>query len=259
MQILYSKSDPAGVNIARCLKSLIEKGDSSISEKDLNETKESLLYSDDLVRKIEDEFVLFASKHKSESGKPSFTVHVPGNWGKAEMGGKDREISFSDPIRMKALVMLLNERNGKMKLDMNVTMEVDHHGPLCMKPCAFVEIGSSEKEWKNEKYAEVVAEIINEFEEFTEKIEVREISVGVGGGHYCPAFNKHEIEGKIAFAHIVPNYAVDQLEYSAFTQAFERSCEEVENVYIDWKGLKQDQRKKIIEFCNEYGMEHKRI
>ncbi|MEM3543793.1 MAG: hypothetical protein QXF07_02110, partial [Candidatus Micrarchaeia archaeon] len=83
MQILYSIADPAGVNIARSLKSIIEKGDSDISEKNLTEVKESLLYSDDLVRKIEDEFILFASKHKSESGKPSFTVHVPGNWGKA--------------------------------------------------------------------------------------------------------------------------------------------------------------------------------
>ncbi|MEM3543792.1 MAG: D-aminoacyl-tRNA deacylase, partial [Candidatus Micrarchaeia archaeon] len=63
----------------------------------------------------------------------------------------------------------------------------------------------------------------------------------------------------IAFAHIIPNYAVDNLEYPTFTQAFERCSEEVENVYIDWKGLKQEQRKKIIEFCNEYGVEYKRI
>ncbi|MEM3369428.1 MAG: D-aminoacyl-tRNA deacylase [Candidatus Micrarchaeia archaeon] len=259
MQILYSIADPAGVNIARSLKSIIEKGDSDISEKNLTEVKESLLYSDDLVRKIEDEFILFASKHKSESGKPSFTVHVPGNWGKAEMGGKDKEISFSDPIRMKTIITLLNERNKQMKLDMDTSMEVDHHGPFCMRPCAFVEIGSSEKEWKNDKYAELVAEIINEFEEYMEKIEVKEISLGVGGGHYCPAFNKHEIEGKIAFAHLIPNYAVDSLEYPTFTHAFERSSEEVENVYIDWKGLKQGQRKKIIEFCNEYGVEYKRI
>lgn len=260
MQIVYSKLDPAGTNISKKLAKLIENNNSEIKKEDIICINESLLYSDKEIEKItENEFILFASRHKSESGKPSFTVHVPGNWGKAEMGGKDNEISFSDPIRMKTLISLLNEKNRNSNLNMNVTMEVDHHGPFCKTPCSFIEIGSSENEWKNEKYAEIVAEVINEHEDKMEEIDVKEISVGVGGGHYCPAFNKHEIEGKIAFAHVIPNYAVEMLKYETFVQAFDRSKEEVESLYIDWKGLKQEQRKKVIEYCDEYGIQYKRI
>ncbi|MCX8202607.1 MAG: D-tyrosyl-tRNA(Tyr) deacylase [Candidatus Micrarchaeota archaeon] len=259
MRILYSKQDPAGTNVALRLSSMIENGKTGISEKDLVQIEGSLLYSDSIVKKIEDEFIIFASKHKSESGKPSFTIHVPGNWGKAEMGGKDREISFSDPVKMKSMAVLIKEKNKEMGADLNVTLEVDHHGPFCATPCAFIEIGSSEREWKIEKYGKIVGEVISEYEDNVKEIDVNEICIGVGGGHYCPAFNKHEFEGNVAFAHIVPNYAIDSLEYETFIQAFERTTEEIDCVYIDWKGLRQEQRKKIIGFINEYGMEYKRI
>lgn len=259
MKIISSKTDIAGTGIMNGIKEIINSGKSEIKEHDLMEIEESLLYSDKVIENISDEFILFASRHKSESGKPSFTTHVPGNWGKAEMGGRDGEISYSDPIRMKAIAVGLNRKKKKKDYPVDVTLEVDHHGPLCLKPCAFIEVGSSEAEWKNKKYTDSVAEVINEFEDIMEEIEVKEIAVGVGGGHYCPAFNKHEIDGKIAFAHVIPNYAVNDLKYETFLQAFERSSEEVESIYIDWKGLKQEQRRKIISFCDEYGIEYKRL
>lgn len=247
MYILYSKYDQAGKNIADCIGRVEKKAN-------ILEVEVSLLNSDSIVEKIEERFIVFASRHKSESGKASFTIHVPGNWGIAEMGGKDREISFSDPLRMKAIAFLLN-KEGKL----DVSLEVDHHGPLCMKPCVFVEIGSSEKEWNNLVYAETAANAIIFHEDAMNELDVKEIGIGVGGGHYCPAFNKYEFDGNVAFAHIIPNYAVDKLEYSTFVQALERTTEEIDSVYIDWKGLKQEQRKKIIDFSNEYGIEYKRI
>jgi len=258
MHIIYSTQDPAGVNICRSIKDNLKKNRTyniNITKIDI-----SLLYADEVVNNIETEFIIFASKHKSESKRPSFTVHVPGNWNKAEMGGRDKEISYSDPIKMKALIMTLHKKVTKnMKENIPVTMEVDHHGPLCKKPCSFIEIGSGEEQWNNKEYGDIVGETIVEFMDNINNIDVKTIAVGVGGGHYCPAFNKPEIEGNIAFAHIIPNYAVEEIEYETFVQSIKRSTEEVEKVLIDWKGLKQKERQKILDFTKEFGIDYVRV
>ena len=258
MHIIYSTRDPAGSLISKNLK---EKDPDRFEEgRFLTKTDSSLLDSDELANSIKTDFLVFASKHKSESGKPSLTVHVPGNWASAEMGGKEGQISWSDPMKMKALAFGLSRiaHERGIEKETAVTMEVDHHGPLSHSPCAFVEVGSTMKEWEDERYSEAVAEAIYRIEDYLKEIEVKKVAVGVGGGHYCPAFNKGEIEGDVAFAHIVPNYAAPKLEYETFIQAFERTTEEVEEVLIDWKGLKQQERDKIIGYCGRYGAEWKR-
>ena len=258
MHVIYSTRDPAGRLIA---KNLTRMDPETFKEGNrLTKTDASLLDSDELANSIRTDFLVFASKHKSESGKPSLTVHVPGNWNSAEMGGKEMQISWSDPIRMKGLISALSRiaHEKCMEKETMVTMEVDHHGPLSRTPCAFIEVGSTEKEWENERYSGAVAEAISAQERVLPELEVKKIAVGVGGGHYCPAFNKEEKGGNVAFAHIVPNYAAPNLEYETFIQAFERTTEEVEEVLIDWKGLKQQERTKITGYCERYGMEWKR-
>jgi len=248
--VIYSSQDPAGTGIAESL----QKGGIETIRTDLG-----LLYSEVEIERIKTDFIVFASKHKSESGSPVFTVHVPGNWNAADMGGKPGQISKSDPIMMKALAVTLEKARKRASIEINVGMEVDHHGPLCMVPCCFTEIGSTEKEWKNRKYAEAVAEAIIGFEDEMGRIDVKEIAFGIGGGHYCPAFNKLELEGAVAFAHIMPNYAADGVSIDTFMQAFERTTEEIDIVLIDWKGLKAAQRDKVLKFANEAGAEWRKV
>ena len=61
-----------------------------------------------------------------------------------------------------------------------ITLECTHHGPFIDKPCIFIEIGSTENEWKNRKagfiIAKTIKEIINEFKENT----YNEVAVGIG-------------------------------------------------------------------------------
>jgi len=246
--VIYSTQDPAGTNIANAL----EKDDEGI---EVVKTDSGLLYAEKDVGGIKTDFLVFASKHKSESGSPAFTVHVPGNWNAADMGGKPGQISKSDPIGMKAMVISLDKQRKNANIDIAVWMEVDHHGPLCMTPCCFAEIGSTEKEWSNEKYAATVAAAIENLDDAKNEVEVSEIAFCIGGGHYCPAFNKMELEGGIAIAHALPNYATDAVTMEAFMQAFERTTEEIDVVLIDWKGLKAPQREKMLKFANEAGAE----
>src|SRR5581483_11013747 len=44
--------------------------------------------------------ILFASRHRAESGKPALTVHPIGNWGEAALGGKPRALSPTAPVLM---------------------------------------------------------------------------------------------------------------------------------------------------------------
>ncbi len=259
MHVIYSTQDVAGCLITKNLTKI--NNERFVEGKTITKTDESLLNSEKIVNAIKTDFLIFASKHKSESGKPSLTVHVPGNWSSAQMGGKDRQISWNDPIKMKGLICTLSRIASEkgMKKETEITLEVDHHGPLSRTPCAFIEVGSTMNEWKNERYSIAVAEAIAYYEETLPELEVKKIAVGVGGGHYCPAFNKHEIEGNVAFAHIVPNYAAPVLEYETFIQSFERTTKEVETVLIDWKGLRQQERAKIISYCEKYGKEWERV
>jgi D-aminoacyl-tRNA deacylase len=246
--VIYSTQDPAGTNIAKMLGK-----DSEGME--IIKTDSGLLYAEKDVEKINTDFLVFASKHKSESGAPAFTVHVPGNWNSADMGGKPMQISKSDPIGMKAMAISLDKQRKKAGISIGVGMEVDHHGPLCMTPCCFTEIGSTEKEWKNEKYAAAVASAIENLDDAKREVEVKETAFCIGGGHYCPAFNKMELEGGIAVAHVLPNYATDAVMIDTFMQAFERTAEEIDVVLIDWKGLKAPQKEKMLKFINEAGAE----
>ena len=241
--IIYSSKDPAGVNIAESLK---EKGVETVK------TDHEIIRCDEDIENIKTDFLIFASKHKSAKGVPSFTVHIPGNWGEAEMGGEKNQISYSNPILMKAMALELEEERKKSGIDFGVTMEADHHGPLVKVPCVFIEIGSTETQWSVKKYGDVLANaIVNGLKR---KTDIKEIVFGVGGGHYCPAFSKLELGEEIAISHVLPGYHAENLDYETFIQGIERSSIKVDTVLVDWKGLKGPQRTKILSFVEKAGI-----
>ena len=99
------------------------------------------------------ENIVFLSRHKAASGRPSLTVHPIGNWGAADYGGKEGEISGATPEWMTGL--LLNIRKNRIP-GYDVCFEATHHGPLLETPTMFLEIGSSESEWEKMEPAEAL-------------------------------------------------------------------------------------------------------
>ena len=145
-----------------------------------------LIFSEDIGKKIDADFLIFASKHRSKENTPSFAVHPIGNWGKAEFGGEERKLCFSSAILLKNLFIELNKNARETGYE--ITMEATHHGPYVEKPAVFIEIGSTEKEWNEKNNGEVIAKTIigalnNEEKDY-------KISIGIGGPHYCNNFNK---------------------------------------------------------------------
>jgi D-aminoacyl-tRNA deacylase len=139
------------------------------------------------------ECIIYASRHRSESGKRSLTVHPIGNFGSADFGGRPKTLVPSSPHLMTQALRLL--RKKAKDLDFSVSYEATHHGPYLQTPTFFIEIGSDENAWRDENAALAIAETL---------LEVRTkdypVGIGVGGGHYVPRITDVALEREISFS-----------------------------------------------------------
>lgn len=257
---LFSSKIPASRNIASELISFgfeqTKEGEWEYGKAKLIDTKVDEIL--DVPTNFEADYFIVLSPHKSEANMQSLTVHIPGNWDSADFGGKPRTLNIAYASKQKILLQKMHEKNRKYELGFNVNYEVDHHGPTIEKPIIFVEIGSSEAEWKNPKAAKVIAESV--FEAIAETQNAKqETFFGVGGGHYAPIFTRYSIEKDMAFGHMLPKYKADSIAEDTFRQAIEKNVEPVSAILLDKKGVNKEQREKIEKLANEFGVEIRRI
>ncbi len=220
--VLWNPDDLASKNIAESLTEDAEKLDTEDLQHYTVETWErdgvrfhltvalGDLIKEDEARELSRKFdvIVFASRHESRTEKPSLTVHVPGNpTPEAKFGGKPLEVCTADPEGMKAALLELKRFRDKRGLDYDVCYEVTHHGPRDPgAPCFFIEIGSDERRWADEEAGEACARAILAT---VDPPDVKAV-VGYGGGHYAPAHTDAALsDRKLAYGHIVPDYAVD--------------------------------------------------
>jgi len=168
---------------------------------------------------LEFEQIIFLSKHStlSEIKPRTISVHAVGNWGKAELGGKDETVVKTDPILIRSLLLDLYTFKPKT-IPFEIKQEATHHGPYLDKSTIFVEIGSDENAWKDKSVCEFVCKelikVISDYDKEKTKQEGKwEEVVGVGGSHYCTKFNRLTFypENKYCFGHIIPDYALKQI------------------------------------------------
>ncbi|MBI4399144.1 hypothetical protein HY570_00195 [Candidatus Micrarchaeota archaeon] len=259
--IVYSSLDLAGVNITKQIKEKYKfqkVGEAGLPTWELSGIR---LIEVDVPPPnaenldFETDYYIFASKHKSESKKPAFTVHAVGNWNSADYGGKPKNIGYVYPSKMK---IALNEvkRLSEGRFDWDVTMEATHHGPDVKKPLLFVELGSTENEWKNEEAAEIVADAIMS----TIGSEHRyKTAFAIGGSHYAPSFNRLMFEKDYAVGHILPKYHIENTSFELFQQGIEKSCEKISRVILDWKGMNKEQRELILKYVADLGIDYEKI
>ncbi len=220
-------------------------------------TNNEMIYYDSLDEEIEKqlgfrpEIIAFASRHSSRQKLPALTTHVTGNWGKAMYGGRDESLAIAEPVAMKLALLKMNELND---LGWTVCYEATHHGPTEVNvPGFFIEIGSSEEEWVNERAGEIIAETIVYVLKNYERADFP-VAVGIGGGHYAPKQTKRALETEIAFGHIVPKYA-HPLGREMLLKAIERTSRGVDTIYVDWKGSKGETRQLARNLAEELGLE----
>ncbi len=265
IHIIVSKTDPAGLNISEHLKN-------NFNFKETEKTFDSnSIYSNgemnlvfiekrqvfaDYVNELDADLFVFASKHSSESKKPTLSVHPIGNFSSAELGGKEKTLISTSALVMKNFFLNLLKKAKEKSLNWSILLEQTHHGPFLSKPAVYIEIGSSEEQWKNQIAGEILAEtIMHSFSQFNSGFKT---ALGVGGTHYCPEFSKIEQRTGIALSHILSKYYVDSVDLSLFRQMIENTLEKIDFVLFDWKGINAKPRDKIISFCKELSLEYKR-
>jgi len=205
------------------------------------------------------DFIIFASRHKSEKKEKTLSVHAPGNWRTAEFGGESGKACKTSAMFQKQIFEKLNLNAEKFHLkDYKITLESTHHGPLINKPCIFIEIGSTENEWRDSKASFVIAKTISEtMKEFKEN-PYNEVAIAIGGPHYCPNFNKIQLYSNVAISHIIPQYAFP-LKEDMIQEALNNTEEEVDFALLDWKGLGTSEKKQeVIEILDKLYVRYKK-
>lgn len=262
--VIVSEQCPAGMNVKQCFLELFSLNQYAVFEDapvylindnaNLYTIKQKHIFAENLDKRINADFFIFATTHASREGVHSLSCHIPGNWGKAELGGKDGELCIAPALMLKKAYLELKKFSEK--LDYEVTLEVTHHGPYLEKPTMFIEIGSSQEQWSNKEAGKSIAETIMKLVN-REELENQRIAFGIGGPHYCANFNKVLERTDIALGHICPKYALQDLNERIIKKAISKTYEKVELVLLDWKGLGTE-KQRIANMLNKLGISYKK-
>ncbi|MBI1973371.1 hypothetical protein HYS54_01015 [Candidatus Micrarchaeota archaeon] len=256
--IIVSQQDPAGLNV---FQRLVERGFRETQQ----EWKGTKILERDgtlLVRVPEDithvagidalnaELLVFASRHKSAAGTKAFTIHATGNIARPEpsdlglivaapqFGGVAGELSL---VQAQYAGAVLTELRDNAPEGFQVTLEATHHGPTSFNtPMFFAELGSSENEWPNPDYGALLADAILRG---IGRQPSGKTAIGVGGNHYCAAFNP--LAGEYHFGHIAARSTRPALDAAMISQLVSKTLPKPDVLFVDGNGItgKEELRK----------------
>lgn len=249
--ILFSTDDQASMNIFENFRSLVELEEIGKFKNHpyyrygnfyfviIDNEKVRAEGVDEEIKKalgINFESIIVVSKHRSESGMRSLTVHPIGNYGSADLGGRERTLVNTPSNYMTGALIKLAELGGGFEY--NISYEVTHHGPYLTSPTFFIEIGSNEPEWNDRKAGKLIAETILKMKKTDD-----EIAIGIGGGHYAPRFTKIALAKKLSFGHMAPKYSAEKIDLYILEQMKLKS--NAKYVVMEKKDIPSKERKRI--------------
>lgn len=255
--IIACTPDPAGMNIRQRLLENYDfrKTDETFSghpvfiintplhEVKLYQSDIQSIFNEDIDKMIDADIFIFATTHKAASGIHSLSVHAPGNWSKAGLGGKDFSLPPAPSRILRFSLFKLEE--FAQGLGFEIMQECTHHGPYLEKPVMFIEIGSNEETWENKDAALAIAKTL--IFVLSNPLPEYDIALGIGGPHHTPNFKKHMQKTNYCYGHICPMYQLEHLTKDIVQQAMDKSG--AKKIFVDWKGLKsyKEQIKQILD------------
>ncbi len=243
--IIAPKPDYAGLNISQELEKL---GMKTIKP------EERSVYLESIDKQIDADFLVFATTHRGNKEK-MLSVHAPGNWKLAELGGKENRVCFTSSFILKTF---FQELNKNIPSNWQATLECTHHGPYLERPCLFIEIGSNERDWQDKAAGKAIAKTIHDAIKLvnSEKKENWIPAIGLGGPHYCTNFNKIQLNSRYALSHIIPEYMLPFSE-EILKEAILKTQEKNPVFLIDWKGLgKSQDRQQVLDILNKLNLKY---
>ena len=254
MELLVAyRDDPAGYNMAKHLSQKMKKdGDIYRGENyDLVIIPTPAISADWLEEKYDYDGFVFLSKHAAESGVLALTCHSTGNFSDAKFGGNERQMAIPHPQLQKAYLQKLWENKEKFS-EFDITIEATHHGPTALKkPCIFIEIGTTEKQWTDESLCITIANLVDEV--MTHQIESNPVAICFGGTHYPEKFTNELLHGKHALGTVMPKHALDSLDEKLFEHILLQN-NMAKTVLLDWAGLGPN-KQKVLDFLEKTKLE----
>jgi len=200
------------------------------------------------------DLLVFLSKHRSETGLDSLTVHTPGNLGDALYGGRPRSLPPSAPCQATAALRTLYSIKKEMGLTDRTSFEVTHHGPTLDSPCFFIEIGSGPERWEEPAPASAIARTLMAPDTYIDSDAP--VCIGVGGGHYAPRFTDLALRGKVAMGHMVPDHAIGEgQDLDAMIGLAAGSTPGVSNLIYHRTKANLDHEDRVRDVSRTYGLE----
>ena len=259
--LVCSDKDAASVNMRNRLLALAEwregehfEGEPTYSRADMRLIiiGQEHLYRDNLDESAasffgeKPEVLVYLSRHRSESGHRSLTVHPIGNHRQADFGGKPQTLVPSAPAQMTGALRALKET--AKGLDYTVSFEATHHGPFLKTPTFFIEAGSDETAWSDDNAGEALASAL-----LKAKPAEGPVGIGVGGGHYMPRITDVALSRNVSFGHMIPSYALDEFDEAVLSTALSRTPG-VEFVYFHRKALSKPLLRRMEEWFAGHGI-----
>jgi D-aminoacyl-tRNA deacylase len=234
--LISSKNDTAGRNIHGHIYRYLESGipeagidkSSFIHRYSHIEVDGRLIFQDGIDRGTGADLIIFLSRHASVNPVPVLTVHCTGNTGKAELGGSDRSLAQAAPGWMQAVLVNLQKAAPP---GFGVCYEVTHHGPTDLQiPSFFVEIGSTDREWADERAGAAAAISV-----LTARPGPSIPMISFGGNHYARRQTEIALSTQAAFGHIIHSREVPAIDQEMIRLLAAKT--HAEAVHIDRKAL----------------------
>jgi D-aminoacyl-tRNA deacylase len=245
--IAFSREDAAGRNIAGILKTEFKLDERFFVESDDFMTNIGFLTD------LKPEVCFVASRHRSESGQKTLTAHVTGNFGSAELGGNPGELAMAPALYLREAMrklMIYGKESGY-----SVSLEVTHHGPTNLDfPLIFIEVGSTIEQWNDLNACRIVARVINDLTAC--QPERKDVAIGFGGPHYAPNFSL--VLDNVALGHIASKNVAEFLDENMIKQMVEKTTPKPNYALFDWKGLRGEERRGIIQILEKIGLPWKK-
>lgn len=202
-----------------------------------------------------DSFV-FLSKHAAESGVPALTCHSTGNFlPEARFGGSGRQVAVPHPALQKRYMQRLHAERDRFP-GFEITVEATHHGPTALgRPCIFVEVGTTPRQWNDGGLCAAVAGIAAD--------AVRgprgrvPFAVCFGGTHYPEKLTRELLHGELGLGTVVPKRALGCLDRELFDHIIQRNTG-ASSILLDWGGLGQHKRR-VADLAGRTDLEVRRI
>ena len=255
VHLLASREDNAGMNIAQFIHSSLQKR--------ITVVENISIFSDEEVANLTSaKSIVYLSRHSAQSLRPSLTVHSIGNFGIAEFGGLNSTLVKCNSFLMKRLILNIKELkdsgNYETIFDYEISLEVTHHGPFSKSPVVFIEVGSSEAQWKDLEACRLISDAVNntDFDKIDQDSDWVSV-IGFGGNHYATKFTRYMLETEYAFGHICAKYAIKCLDKELIHQMITKTLPTPELVLFDKKSTKRKQQ--IRTWLSEFEIEVKQI